>query len=189
LRGVPEQVTWKDDRIFVKLSNMNMPLPKSECERLFGREPRNSHEAMLWGMRLRRRKVPISFSNIRCAGQADAPSRKDELARRKRKEVNQVKVEMNDVVMDTDKDGCEYPFPTLEELGKVVLEMDVNDTIVGHEPPKQDEDKSRGSIKLNLGGKAAKLESAAKQKSVLTKIETIKEKLHIKTFKTAFSDQ
>ena len=106
MRGIPKDAWADEDRIMVDMGQLWMPLPKKECVRLFRREPKNELEARNFALQLKKRKMEVRFDNITTKSDKRKKTREERLERRKMRERELVKVEMNNVLMC---DGKENP--------------------------------------------------------------------------------
>jgi len=153
-----------------------MPLHKSECVRLFGREPKNELEARKFALWLRKNKRDVRFDNIQAI--TDKIGTEEKFERKKRMESEIVKIEMNKVMM---KNGSDYP--TMKECieaaianGSALVEREITD-------------KDELNLKFNIIGKRSKVDRDG-QNAALEKIVSIMEVLGIDdSTKITFSDQ
>ena len=178
MRGIPKDAWADDDRIMVHMGQMRMPLPKKECVRLFKREPRNELEARKFALRLKNRRLEVRFDNIMTKNDRKKKSREERLERRKMRERELLKVEMNNALMC---DGKEYP--SMKECIEAAI---ANDSALVE---REITDKDELNLKFNVLVKRSKVDRDG-QKSALGRITSIMEKLGIDdSTKVTFSDQ
>ena len=147
MRGIPKNVWSEDDRILVDMGQLRMPLPKTECVRLFKREPKNELEARRYALQLKKSRRVVRFDNITTKTERKMGRRKERLERKKSKEREQVKVELNNVMM---LDGREYP--AMKECIEAAIEND--SALVEREITEKDE----LNLKFNVLGKRSKVD-------------------------------
>lgn len=178
MRGVPKNIWSDDERVMVDMGQLRMPLPKNECIRLFKREPKNEFEARKFALQLKKSRREVIFENITTKNERKRSQRKERLERKKLRESELVKVEMNNVLMT---DGREYP--TTKECLEAAISND--SALVEREIT----DKDELNLKFNVLGKRTKVDKDG-QKAALGKVLAIMESLGIdESTKVTFSDQ